>query len=330
MIGVITRLLAICAVTLPCVSVGADYTSLYDSTTLQAAAETYNKNLTGTWNEDLVSRLPPSDREKAGQIRLRFPPVGTDRSPLSFSADASLRRVYVPTLSVKFLDDLAIAFAWLDHHGCDSSAAFDYVGMIRYQKFGGPIPPPLVALPVPKEALADQYVNDVSGKILKSAIYFIMAHELAHILYMHSGDVPFAVSQAQEIEADAYALEVMRRLSVSSREPVPPMGMVVFFSAVSRFELAPGDFESTASFESFARHGVTHPLSADRLVTMARAIRKNANDFSGGQNAWLERIRRIADDIEAIGKTLDDRQIRDFQRLRSLRTGMGALRTACK
>lgn len=323
------RLLVILTVITPSLGASADYTTLYSSRTLTTAAETYNDNLIGTWDQDLVARLPSPDRETAMRIRLRLPSVGMNRSPFDFYADASFRRVYLPTLSVKFLDDLAIALAWLDHNGCDSSVVFDYVGMIRYQSFEQSIPAPLAALPVPTNALANQYVNDVSGKMLKSAIYFLMAHELAHVLYAHSGFVSLDVSQAREIEADAYALEVMRRLSVSSAEPVPPMGMVLFFRAVSRFEPAPGDFESMDLFEAYVRQGTTHPLSSNRLITMARSIRDNANDFSGQQDEWRTRIATIADEIETIGQTLDDRRIREYQRRRSLQVSTKSLQAAC-
>lgn len=307
----------------------ADFTTLYRTDTLEAAAGTYNENLIGTWDEDLVARLRSPDREEAERIRLRLPLIGTDPSPFAFYADSSFRRVYVPTLSVKFLDDLAIALAWLDRHDCDISAVFDYVGMIRYKSFEQSIPAPLAALPVPANALTNNFVNDVSGKMLKSAIYFLMAHELAHVLYRHSATVLFTESQAQELEADAYALEVMRRLSVSSAEPVPPLGMVLFFRAASRFEPAPGDFESNDLFEAYVSRGVTHPLTSARLMAMARLIKDNAHDFSGGQTEWLGKIHVIADEIETIGRTLDDRDIRELQRRRSLQTSMESLRTAC-
>ena len=251
------------------------------------------------------------------------------RHKFDYYADATFRRVYIPTLSVKFLDDLATTFVWLDHHGCDSAAVFDYVGMIRYQSFERSVPAPFTVLPVPADALDNYYVNEVSGKILKSATYFLMAHELAHVLYGHSGSASFGQSQAQEIEADAYALEIMRRLSVVSAEPVPPMGMVLFFQAASRFEPAPGDFDSIEAFEAYARHGVTHPLTSDRLITMAHTIRDNAVDFSGRQDEWGERIRQIANDIEGIGRILDDRGIREYQKHRSQQSSRESLRAAC-
>ncbi len=309
-----------------------DYSQLYSKTTLQNASRTYAKNLRGVWKEDLLGRLTVAEQQAAANIRLELPLVGRNKHPFDYYANPSARRVTIPILSVKFFDDIAIAVAWMERKGCETLAVSDYVGMIRYQDPtglpGGRFPPLLKALAVPANALEDAFVNDVSGKILKSGIYFLMAHELAHVLYRHRGYRSITADKAQEQEkqADAFALSVMRRISVA------PIGISFFFLAVSRFELAPGDFETWAAYESYLRERATHPLTSARLLAIAQGIRSNVDSFTRGQARpahWRQRIFAVADDIEGIGNILDDRAIRELQRHRSRNLTLGEL-AACQ
>ena len=157
----------------------------------------------------------------------------------------------------------------------------------------------------------------MSGKALKSAIYFLLAHELAHVIFQHR---PYSVltaaeAQSQEIECDTFALDLMRRISVA------PLGMALFFVMVSRFELAPADFESPAQFEARLRSKATHPLTSERLGRIAAYLPTHVDAFTRGQNQpalWRPRLLQVAQEIETIGSTLEDRDIRDLQRRRSL------------
>ena len=156
-----------------------------------------------------------------------------------------------------------------------------------------------------------------------------MAHELAHILYRHRGygSITAAEAQEQESQADAFALNVMRRISVA------PMGMSIFFLVASRFELAPGDFETLAQYEAYLREHSTHPLTSNRLLAIAQGIRSNVDSFTRGQASptlWRPRILAVADDIQRIGRTLDDRAIRELQRHRSQRVTLAELASACR
>lgn len=303
----------------------ADYSRLYSRDTLQQAYQAYAENLRGVWNEDLLGRLTVTERQAASNIRLSLPLVGRHAHPFDYYAQAASGEVTIPILSVKFFDDIAIATAWLERKGCETLVVSDYVGMIRYQdptNFPrGQFPPPLQALGVPDDALEDSFVNDVSGKALKSAIYFLMAHELAHVLYGHQGSTP-----QRESEADAFALNLMRRISVT------PMGMSIFFLVASRFELAPGDFQSLSLYERYLREEATHPLTSSRLLSIAQGIRSNVDSFTRGQPSprlWRPRIFSVADDIEGIGRILDDPAIRELQRARSRTVTVSELTAAC-
>jgi hypothetical protein len=236
-------------------------------------------------------------------------------------------------MSVKFFDDICIALAWMEKHGCNKLLVSDYVGMLRYKNNSAfpanRYPTPLSALGIPRNALDDPFVNDVSGKALKSGIYFLMAHELAHVIYGHQGYDGITANQAQrqEIEADNFALNLMRRISV------PPVGIAFFFMIASRFESAPGDFGSISAYESYLRERATHPLTSARLISVADYIRDNAHDFTRGQqqpSRWYSRIIALSNDIRNIGLTLNDRNIRELQRMRSIEITPNDLRNACR
>jgi hypothetical protein len=182
---------------------------------------------------------------------------------------------------------------------------------------------------VPANVLDDKSINYASGNGLKSAIYFLAAHELAHVLRGHRryDDITASEAQAQEREADAYALSVMQRIGV------PPIGLVIFLAAVSRFESAPGDFQTPQEYEGHLREQATHPLTSARILALAEGIRAAAKAFSRTQSdpaAWEPRLLNIATHIRDIGNTLDDRQIRDYQRSRSLKIPLSSLRECAR
>ncbi len=314
---------------------------LYDARTLDKATQLYSENLRLVWSADLLAKLTPTDRQAAGNVKLDLPPIGVQGFPFDYHSDPSTREITIPILSVKFFDDLAIAAAWLTRKGCAQDPVSDYAGILRYQGFtlprGNRFPPPLQALAIPQNALADAVVDDIAQKTLKSAIYFLMAHELGHVRYQHKryDAISRPDAQTQEMQADDFALNIMREISV------PPMGMVLFFMVASRFEPAPGDYPNLRGDETWGqilqkdktwRQTWTHPLTSQRLLAVSKGIRTNANAFSKGQKdptLWRPRIIEAADQIEVIANTLDDPKIRESQKYRSETIGLGDLRHAC-
>lgn len=307
------------------------YEGIYSTAELERADRTFHDNLVGVWEGDLLGRLSPAHRRAATTVGLRLPLTGAGRNPFDFYASPTARAVTIPVLSVKFLDDLAIATTWYEVHGCSMEAVSDYVGILRYRgtaAFGG-TPAPLNALGITRDrALADTLVDDASQKSLKSAVYFLMAHELGHVIFQHP---PYDVvsarhAQQQEMEADAFALNLMRRITVA------PVGIVMYFVMASRWESAPGDFGSYEEFERYVQHQATHPLTSERITTIGRYIRANAGDFARGQlnsSQWVDKIHALGRQIEQLGADLDDAQLREYQRYRSLTQDPTGLRLFC-
>ena len=309
----------------PCA--GQESTALYPASELGRMSRVYGPNLQGLWDEDFLPHVTPDERRRAGAVSLRLPLVGIRRSPLEFYSDAEGHDVYLPISSVKFVDDMSVAFAHYERRGCDKGVVSDYVAALRMQgdRIGGS---PLEALGIPDDALEDHYVDDVSQKLLKSTIFFIAVHEYAHVMYQHRGysDITAEQAQQQETAADLYALEVMRRIAV------PPIGLAYLFLIMSRLERSPGDFDSTEEYEDYLRQEATHPVSSLRLTKVADAIEEHTEAFSRTQpdpSSARSTLEWLVPQLRQIADTLDDRQIRRLLADRGRSADVAAFRTAC-
>jgi len=288
--------------------------------------------LKALWHEDLLGRLPYEVRRDLSNVKLLIPLVGAHKHPFDYYFNLEKKSVTMPILTVKFMDDIAIALAWMERRGCSKKSVYDYIGALRYQNpgglNGGRFPTPLKALKIPSNALDDSFVNDVSGKILKSTIYFKLAQQLGHIRYKHRGIQFVSANEAQEqiIKADAFALELMKRISV------PPVGMSIYFRAVSRFDKAPGDFESVEDYEVYLRKVPTYPLTPSRLNAFSKFIKTNANMFTRAQQypeLWRKKVLDLANDFNQISEELNSPEIRKLYKHRNETVTLNDLATAC-
>jgi hypothetical protein len=299
-------LMLICV--LPSAVAARDYSRTYTMSELQRANGVYSPNIQGMLFEDIARYLRDDELATLHRVQLSQPWDRT-RDPFEFSANAAT--------GVKFFDDLAVAVAWFERFGCNKESVFDYVAALDFSALD--LPAPLTALNVPHQAYRlDEYVDDVSQKTLKSALAFILLHELGHIHYRHR---PYEVisteqAQAQEAEADRFAMRVLRRMRL------PPMGMTLWFMAVSmRDPLVPGSPRQT------------HPLTSSRLQAIARDLRTRPADFIEPANRGRitsETIRSIANDIDGIGRLLAAPDLRSFLRERGRIVTPTLLSGACQ
>lgn len=186
--------------------------------------------------------------------------------------------------------------------------------MLKYRSaedFGGRYPPPLQALRIPDNALEDRGVNELSQKLLKSAVIFILLHEMGHVFYDHPGYGP-GVARAQarlnEVQADRFAIDVMRRLGVA------PVGIVFFFQTLAHGTPNRGDFRNDAAYESHLRQA-THPLSEDRLRLLAEAFRDSPGDFAKEYEDPAAGAQAVAFIADMLSKVADILAEGDMQRL---------------
>ena len=293
-----------------------DYSAMYSPAELQRANSVYSDNIRGSLYEDIGGYLSADESRTLHRVQL-WQPWNSVSDPFEFSANPDSGVIKIPTFSVKFFDDLAIATAWFERFDCNKEAVFDYVAALDFND--RELPSPLKALDVPNEAYKlDSFVDDVSQKTLKSALAFLMLHELGHVHHRHRSyqDVSPAVAQAQEAEADEFAMRVMRRMRL------PPMGMTVWFMAVSMRD---------PLVENSPRQ--THPLTSSRLQAIAEDLRNRPDDFIEPANRGTltaAHIISIADDIDTIARNLADPQLRSFVRERGRLATAQLLGSACE
>lgn len=283
---------------------------IYDDALLHHWQERYRPNVQWNFDNLVLGRLTPAERARVGTVTLAYPlrAEGTLRDhPLQFYAGGD--RITVPVLSLKFLDDLTLAWAFLHVRGRPLDPVMDYLAMLRYQdpastpkgRFQGP----LETLGVPPDIWKrDPAIDDISQKAFKSAVVWILAHELGHLYHRHPGYGPGVsrdAARANETEADQFANTIMRRIGVA------PLGIVQYFMALSRLERGRGDFTSQAAYERYVREVATHPLTSDRLRAIAGDLRRSPEDFTAEESdpvAAVQRIRAVADDVDTIAGAL--------------------------
>jgi hypothetical protein len=228
-----------------------DMSSMYHAATLEKWAPRYSASTNRILNNFVFKYLTAEERRQLENVRIDFPLVaeGSERgNPLAFYAPNHQMRVVFPIFSMKFLDDLSIAYAWLQLNGYVLDTVSEYTAMLVYKDLGGRYPSPLQALQIPADALQDKKVDELAVNHFVTARMFILLHELGHVYYGHTGRTDSS-SIAQEVQADQFALEVM------SRSPVPPIGALLFFMA-------------DASMAEYPPRARTHPLSGKRLQAL--------------------------------------------------------------
>lgn len=194
-------------------------------------------------------------------------PMPQPMDPLmDFAATTDGSAIIMPIMSLKALEDMATAFAWLHYNNYSLSTLDLYFTMLRYRKPadfpGGKFPTIFEALGVPPDAYkTDKRVDELSLRLRNETYAFIIAHELGHILHGHKplSEITAQQAQADEVEADDFALDIMLRTNT------PPMGPVIFFQAQIYNLLHPVEFGRTEKERSSVLLQMTHPLTLERV-----------------------------------------------------------------
>lgn len=307
----------------------ADLSMLYPDEVLIERKERYEPHIRWNFDNLVIGTLTPSERAGLGPVTLAVPLRGEGLyrgNPLAFYARGAT--IYVPVMSVKFFDDLTLAWAYFEVNNLSIEPVTDYLGMLKYRdpvELGGRFPPPLEALGVAPDAWkTDPVIDDISQKALKSALVWIMAHELGHIYFRHRGYAGVSARQAQlnEAEADRFANGIMRRIGIA------PTGMALFFMAMAHFDPNPVDFAGIGAWEAYLASQAHHPLTGSRLVAMADDLMRAPEDFAAtetDQAAGAERIGIIARNMRGIGDLLNDPDIQKSIAAKALATDLPSL-----
>lgn len=292
------------------------FIQIYDTSELAKRDRLYRGYMQAVFKEDLIGQLPLQKRAALSNTRLVLPRGVIDASPLDIWAVVQQRTVYFPIQTIAFLDDLATLAAWLAKNDCSFEPGALYAGMIVTKA-----PPanqrlhlnPRSAFGLGDNVWKNSYVKNLSNKVFKTAVYFILAHELGHIRYNHSSykTITPQRAQQQELQADHFAIEAMRHIGV------PPIGMFYFFTSLSRME---------------GSVPITHPLSGSRLVQIATALEQSPGDFvppNESKSRWTPVIRTYARQFRTLIPVMDNSALREQLRAQARFAKWSELRHSC-
>jgi hypothetical protein len=283
-----------CVLTIGLTVVGASLASaeMYSDAELDAKLARIKNELVATVEIDIPALFEPADKAKFKAPKLDLPLRG--RRPLDINFDGKNSRIVIPMATLQFVDDLATLKAWLDKHGCDSKEVLfpNYLHRLPKDERAMQAEGPLAAFGLRRaELLRDPFIGDVSLKYYNSSAWFLIAHEMGHAARGYQS-LAGRAAIAQEKEADAFAINVLRRGRLN------PAGILLYFLATSFNESLSGPR--------------AHPTSAERIRAVALELQKSPGDFvavkSKTRSQDAERVLKIAHDLERIADRLENNQ----------------------
>jgi hypothetical protein len=297
----------------PNLAAASDLADLYDQNRLAREKPRFERRINEMFDKGIWPGLSENQKRALKSVEFEFPLVGEiGGSPMDYYSGQRGGRSFVamPVLSLMFLEDLCIAYAWLHLKGYSLETIDEYITMLRYKKAAdfpdGRYLPPLKALKIPPNALAERAVDDLSLRFRNTAYAFILLHEMGHVFYKHRGYKNITTAQARRNEqrVDQFALDVLQRTATI------PMGAMLFFQAQAYFMpskgqlLAEGKIQTEKQWQTYLRSEVTHPLTADRLRNMAVHMENGAQKVAAG--SYRETLLYISTRLEHIAGILED------------------------
>ena len=219
------------------------------------------------FGEQIRAEYRDLERSALSAIKIEVPISAPNGDPFEFYSDNVT--VYLPALSLRFYADLCSASAWLNLHGCDGTTVRDYVGVLfREAKLSprAPLLPVFQTLGVPDNPRDETAVAHRADRNFGNTVVFLLAHELGHILKKHpTGLLDLVQRRTHEIEADAFAIEIARRIGQW------PLGIEFWFDCERIRHVAPVDFPTEAEWQKNLA-ALRHPVTTERLQALAAAI----------------------------------------------------------
>ena len=295
----------------------ASRTHIYTDNELVRLQKIYSENITWNFQNTIRDVLTPEEKQRLSNIELILPLRSEFGGLLDYYTKAN--KVYLPISSIKFFDDLAVATEWLIQNNYTTSTVLDYVIFLKYLQSkdfpGGDYQKPLPALYIPNNVYENKSIDDNAQKILKSALIWVLSHELGHAYYQHSATtyLSYNVIQQQEADADAFATEIMRRIGVA------PIGMGLFLTIGVHWWPNRSDCPNQAAWEAFLQQGA-HPPTTQRLKNIAELILKQKESFARkefNQSSTLAAIENTGRILVNMSNKLASNDIQNFIRKRA-------------
>lgn len=292
---------------------------LYSRQQLEADSARYGEQVSAEYRDTLLPNLTPEEKAVIASVKIEFPATGPKGDPFEFYTDGNV--IYLPALSLRFFSDLCVASAWLNAHGFDGTTVRDYVGLLFREASlspSAPLPPVFKALGVPPTAREENAVAQRASRNFGNTVVFLLAHELGHILKKHrTGLRDPAQQRMQEVEADAFAIELMRRIGQL------PLGLEMWFDLERIRHAAPREFPQEADWQKYLAN-LRHPVTNERLEALAKTIEKAPDSFARLQEnraLWTSRAKMFAQMFRLSAPFSGNAVVRvaEYSRVRDLR-----------
>lgn len=286
------------------VSIAAAAPDIYSDEQLAADKQRYTQRFEFLLEKGLRDFMSPAERKRLEGVRIRHPLRGT--SPLSIKSVVveGIPMVRAPVESLKFIEDLSVAYAWRYRNAYSLEPMDEYLVMLKHRPVedfpGGRAPDPMTALGVPPRIWErDPQVDDLSLRFRNTAWAFILAHELGHLLLGHTKtDASPAEIQRQEEAADEFAVDLL------ARSDTIPMGMILWFQATAGYMRNRSDFPDDVAYFEWVRTEASHPVNGRRMRSLASVMGRQAAAESDPARA--DTLRFIAGRLTSIGEILED------------------------
>ena len=304
---------------------GQNVSRLYPEKKLQADAARWSEQIQAEYRDTILPQLSDEERSALGTVKIEVPLSGPNGDPFSFYTDDK-GTIYLPALSLRFFSDLCVANAWLNAHGYDGTTVRDYVGVLLREATlspEAPLPTVFRTLGVPDNAREESAVANRVDRNFGNTIVFLLAHELGHALKKHDTHSRDRVQKRrQEIEADAFAIEVMRRIGQV------PLGVEFWFD-VERIGHVQGirrvtsaRFPTEAEWQKYLG-GLDHPVTSERLDALATAVEKAPDSFArnqADQARWTRNSKILAQyfRLGAPSAAIGTARVAEYERVRDL------------
>ncbi|HUF57407.1 MAG TPA: M48 family metalloprotease [Thermohalobaculum sp.] len=246
---------------------------LYDDDDLGDLAARYERGWKDNFDNVFLPILTPDEASRLAHVDFRMERRVEEAEPFGFMAGGDT--VIASAASLLFLEDIAMAYTWLDRKGFSTRSVADYLLMLRYWPTEAGRPPkPGDALCMPADAFDDPEVADRARRAFDTAAVFILLHEYGHVHHRHPGNraVPPAVSRVNESDADSFAFDLIARAGDM------PIGVPILFFTMAHLHENRADYGSDADYRTTLA-ARTHPISPERVQSLARHMSAWASTY---------------------------------------------------
>jgi hypothetical protein len=236
--------------------------TIYDDQDIASLRPRYEQGWRNNYDNVFSKVFTDQERSRLAAVRFRMERRVPGNEPFGFMGGSNT--VIASAASLRFLEEIALARTWLDRNGLATQSVSDYLLMLRYwDESKGRPPKPLEALCIPPNAWDIRDIADRATRAFDTETLFVLLHEYGHVFHGHPGNAAVRpeVSRANEEAADRFALDLLARVGEV------PVGVALLF------------FTMTHLSEEVAR---THPVSPDRLMSVARHLTTAARSFERG------------------------------------------------